>query len=102
MASILIEKKENIAYITLNRPEKFNAFNREMALLLQTILDDCANDNSVRCLYITGNGKAFCAGQDLAELVGDNAPTLAQILSEHYNPIVIKMNRLEKKHLKHS
>ena len=96
MASILIEKKENIAYITLNRPEKFNAFNREMALLLQTILDDCANDNSVRCLYITGNGKAFCAGQDLAELVGDNAPTLAQILSEHYNPIVIKMRNLPK------
>ena len=96
MASILIEKKENIAYITLNRPEKFNAFNREMALLLQTILDDCANDNSVRCLCITGNGKAFCAGQDLAELVGDNAPTLAQILSEHYNPIVIKMRNLPK------
>ncbi|MFY8090670.1 MAG: enoyl-CoA hydratase-related protein [Chitinophagaceae bacterium] len=96
MASILIEKKENIAYITLNRPEKFNAFNREMALLLQTILDDCANDNSVRCLYITGNGKAFCAGQDLAELVGDNAPTLAQILSEHYNPIVLKMRNLPK------
>ncbi len=96
MSSILIEKNDGIAYITLNRPEKFNAFNREMALLLQSILDDCANDDAIRCIYLTGNGKAFCAGQDLAELVGDNAPTLAQILSEHYNPIVSKMRNLPK------
>jgi 2-(1,2-epoxy-1,2-dihydrophenyl)acetyl-CoA isomerase len=96
MASVLFEKKDGIAYITLNRPEKFNAFNREMALLLQSILDDCQTDESVRCVYLTGNGKAFSAGQDLAELVGDNAPTLAQILSEHYNPIVIKMRNLSK------
>ncbi|MFY8128330.1 MAG: enoyl-CoA hydratase-related protein [Chitinophagaceae bacterium] len=96
MSSVLLEKKEGIAFITLNRPEKFNAFNREMALRLQQILDDCSLDENIRCIYLTGNGKAFSAGQDLAELVGENAPTLAQILSEHYNPIVMKMRNLPK------
>jgi len=65
MASILFEIKNSVAIITLNRPEKFNSFNREMALLLQQKLDDCANDKNVRAIYLTGNGKAFCAGQDL-------------------------------------
>jgi 2-(1,2-epoxy-1,2-dihydrophenyl)acetyl-CoA isomerase len=94
--SVLFEIKNNIAFITLNRPEKFNAFNKEMSLLLQDILDNCATNNAIRCLYITGNGKAFSAGQDLSELVQDNAPTLAQILSQHYNPIIIKLKELPK------
>ena len=50
MSSILFEIKNNIAFITLNRPEKFNSFNREMALLLQTKLDECASLHEVRCV----------------------------------------------------
>lgn len=96
MSSILFEIKNNIAIITLNRPEKFNSFNREMALLLQSVLDKCSTDENVRCVYITGAGKAFCAGQDLAELIGDNAPSTEKILREHYNPIVSKIRNLEK------
>jgi 2-(1,2-epoxy-1,2-dihydrophenyl)acetyl-CoA isomerase len=96
MSSILFEIKNAIAFITLNRPEKFNSFNREMALLLQSKLDECASNEEIRCVYLTGAGKAFCAGQDIAELVGENKMELAQILSEHYNPIVQRIRDLQK------
>ncbi len=96
MPSILFEVNNNIAFITLNRPEKFNAFNREMALLLQAHLDECAALPGIRCVFITGAGKAFCAGQDISELVGDDKIEIGQILSEHYNPIVKKIRQLAK------
>jgi 2-(1,2-epoxy-1,2-dihydrophenyl)acetyl-CoA isomerase len=95
MSSILFEIKDSIGYITLNRPDKFNSFNREMALQMQEVLDKC-KDKSVRCVYITGTGKAFSAGQDIGELVGENAVEIKQILSEHYNPIVTRIRKLEK------
>ncbi len=96
MPSILYEIKNSVAYIILNRPEKFNAFNREMAMLLQNTLDDCATNNNIRSVYITGAGKAFCAGQDISELVGENKIELKQILAEHYNPIVKQIRNLPK------
>ncbi len=96
MSSILFEIKNSIAFITLNRPDKFNSFNREMALLLQSKLDECASLHEIRCVYITGAGKAFSAGQDIGELVGDDKIELAQILSEHYNPIVKRIRNLPK------
>lgn len=96
MLSILFEIKENIGFITLNRPEKLNSFNREMALLLQSKLDECASLKEVRCVYITGAGKGFSAGQDLAELTSDHPPTMTQILSEHYNPVVDKIRKMPK------
>jgi 2-(1,2-epoxy-1,2-dihydrophenyl)acetyl-CoA isomerase len=96
MNPILFEIKNAVAIIRLNRPEKFNAFNREMALLLQKMLDDCAADNNIRCIYLTGNGKAFCAGQDLGELMQENAPGFDKILSEHYNPIITRIRNIEK------
>jgi 2-(1,2-epoxy-1,2-dihydrophenyl)acetyl-CoA isomerase len=95
MSSILFEQKGPIAFITLNRPEKFNAFNREMALLLQEKLDVC-KDPAIRAVLITGAGKAFCAGQDLAEVVDPNGPGMNRILGEHYNPIVSRIRKLEK------
>jgi 2-(1,2-epoxy-1,2-dihydrophenyl)acetyl-CoA isomerase len=96
MASILFEIKKSVAIITLNRPEKFNSFNREMALLLQETLDDCATDKNIRAIYLTGNGRAFCAGQDLGELMGENPPGFEVILREHYNPIIDKIRTIEK------
>ena len=96
MSSILFEIKNNIGCITLNRPDKFNSFNREMALQLQQLLDDCNNDKSIRAIYLTGNGKAFCAGQDLGELTGENPPPFEQILSEHYNPIITRLRNIAK------
>ncbi|MBL0146946.1 MAG: enoyl-CoA hydratase/isomerase family protein [Chitinophagaceae bacterium] len=96
MPSILFEIKNSVAFITLNRPDKFNSFNREMALLLQSKLDECASNNEIRAVYLTGSGKAFCAGQDIGELVGEAKIEIAQILSEHYNPIVKKIRDLQK------
>lgn len=96
MTSILFEIKDSIAYITLNRPEKFNAFNREMAFTLQEKLDECEVNISIRCVVITGNGKAFSAGQDLAEVVDPEGPGMEKILSEHYNPIVSQIRKLNK------
>jgi 2-(1,2-epoxy-1,2-dihydrophenyl)acetyl-CoA isomerase len=96
MSSIIFEIKNAVAVITLNRPEKFNSFNRETALRLQAHLDECASLHEVRCVYITGAGKAFCAGQDISELVGDDKIEIQQILSEHYNPIVKRIRNLPK------
>ncbi|MBR2648521.1 MAG: 2-(1,2-epoxy-1,2-dihydrophenyl)acetyl-CoA isomerase [Sediminibacterium sp.] len=96
MDPILLHIENNIAFITLNRPDKLNSFNREMALQLQSVLDDCENNESIRALYITGNGKGFCAGQDLAEVVDPNGPGMQRILSEHYNPIVTRMRKIPK------
>lgn len=96
MSSILFEIKNGVAYITLNRPEKFNSFNREMALLMQAKLDEATSLHEVRCVYISGMGKAFSAGQDISELVGENKIEISQVLSEHYNPIVKRIRNLPK------
>ena len=95
MASIEFDIKDGIATIVLNRPEKLNAFNREMALLLQEQLDRC-KESDVRCVYLTGAGKAFSAGQDLAEVADPEGPGMQRILTEHYNPIVIRIRELQK------
>lgn len=97
MSSILLKIENKIAWITLNRPEVFNSFNREMALLLQKTLDDCETDPNVRAIVITGNGKAFCAGQDLKEVTSPELnPGFRKILEEHYNPIITRIRNIEK------
>ncbi|MDY8134586.1 enoyl-CoA hydratase-related protein [Aquimarina sp. 2201CG5-10] len=97
MPSIEIHIENNIARIALNRPESFNSFNREMALLLQSILDDCKTNDEVRAIIITGNGKAFCAGQDLKEVTSPELnPGFRKILEEHYNPIIQRIRAIEK------
>jgi len=95
MSSILFEIKDAIGIITLNRPDKLNVFNREMALLMQEKLDECKNDG-VRCVYITGAGKGFSAGQDLEEVVDPNGPNVTSILAEHFNPIIRLIRKMEK------
>jgi 2-(1,2-epoxy-1,2-dihydrophenyl)acetyl-CoA isomerase len=96
MDSIIFEITNGVACLVLNRPEKFNAFNREMALLLQAMLDECAAVDTIRCVYITGAGKAFSAGQDIAELTGPAKVEIKQILAEQYNPIVKRIRNLPK------
>lgn len=95
MASILFDVKDSVATITLNRPDKYNAFNREMALLLQAKLDACTA-KEIRCVLITGSEKAFCSGQDLEEVVDPAGPKIEHIVSEHYNPIITRIRKLEK------
>lgn len=96
MSSVLFEVKEHIAFVTLNRPDKLNAFNREMALRLQDVLTECTQANNIRCVYLTGAGRAFSAGQDLEEVTGPDAPNVTTILVEHYNPIIRSIRRLDK------
>ena len=95
--SILLKVENNVAFITLNRPEVFNSFNREMALKLQSILDDCETNDVVRAIVLSGNGKAFCAGQDLKEVTDpDLNPGFKKILEEHYNPIITRIRTIKK------
>ena len=97
MSSIQIKIENGVAWITLNRPETFNSFNREMALSLQSTLDDCESNKEVRAIVLTGNGKAFCAGQDLNEVTSPELnPGFRKILEEHYNPIVQRIRQIEK------
>ncbi len=94
MSSILFEIKNNIAHISLNRPDKFNSFDKEMTMAMQDALTTCANNGAIRAVLITGNGKAFCAGQDLAEATSDAFPGFTEVVSKHYNPIIAQMRSL--------
>jgi len=91
-----ITKKNGVCELRLNRPDVFNSFNKAMAMALQKALDDCESDPEVRAIVITGEGKAFCAGQDLAEATDPNGPELQSIVKEHYNPIIRRIREIEK------
>ncbi|MDF2436969.1 MAG: enoyl-CoA hydratase/carnithine racemase [Bacteroidota bacterium] len=90
------ETEGSVLKITLNRPDKFNSFNREMALELQSALDRAQIDKSIRAVFLTGEGKAFCAGQDLSEAMDKSGPGIERIVREHYNPIILKIRNVEK------
>ncbi|MEN9304419.1 MAG: hypothetical protein RL264_2848 [Bacteroidota bacterium] len=85
-----------VCTLTLNRPAVFNSFNQAMAFQLQAALDDCATNDEVRVIVIRGEGKAFCAGQDLAEATDPNGPDMNSIVKDHYNPIILKIRNIEK------
>jgi 2-(1,2-epoxy-1,2-dihydrophenyl)acetyl-CoA isomerase len=91
-----INQVGGVLTLTLHRPDKFNSFHRAMAFELQDYLDQAQEDESVRCVVLTGSGRAFCAGQDLAEVVDPEGPKLTTILQEHYNPIVVRLRELQK------
>ena len=94
--SILYQFSEGVATLTLNRPQVYNSFTREMALRLIGHLEACAADPAVRAVLLTGSGKAFCAGQDLQEVIDPEGPSLTNILKEHYNPIILAIRHMEK------
>ena len=83
--SIIIEDLGAVRQITLNRPQAFNSFDREMGATFQSALDDAGNDDGVRCIVITGEGRAFCAGQDLKEVTAPDAPNFKVIVEQTYN-----------------
>jgi 2-(1,2-epoxy-1,2-dihydrophenyl)acetyl-CoA isomerase len=94
--TLIQEFNNGVCTLTLNRPQVFNSFNKEMALALQQALDDCEKDESVRAIVIKGEGKAFCAGQDLAEATDPNGPEMQSIVKDHYNPIIERIRKIEK------
>lgn len=93
-----IEKELNhqVLVLKLNRPEMLNSFHREMALMLQNYLDEAQSNEEIRAVLLTGNGRAFCAGQDLQEATSAEGPALQRIVKEHYNPIIEKIRNLKK------
>ncbi|MGV3630530.1 MAG: enoyl-CoA hydratase-related protein [Bacteroidota bacterium] len=93
---IIKKIEKGVCYLNLNRPEVFNSFNAKMALLLQEELIFASKNNQVRAIVISGTGKAFCAGQDLAEAVDPNGPALQDIVKKHYNPIIELIRNIEK------
>lgn len=96
MSNINFKIENGVGIITLNRPDKFNSFVRQMAFDLQVRLDECEANPEVRAIYLTGEGKAFCAGQDLAEAIDPNQTDLNKIVEEHYNPIIERLRTIEK------
>jgi len=84
-----------VAWLTMERPDKYNAVTREMAMGLQEALDAAAADDEVRAIVLTGAGKAFCAGQDLKEAT-DPGIELQRIVKEHYNPLIQRIRTIEK------
>jgi 2-(1,2-epoxy-1,2-dihydrophenyl)acetyl-CoA isomerase len=94
--TIKFEQIDGVAIINLNRPTVLNSFNREMALEMQKRLDECRDNSQIRAILITGEGRAFCAGQDLAEAISKEGPELQKIVKEHYNPIIEKIRNIEK------
>ncbi len=94
--TLIQDFKNGVCTLTLNRPQVFNSFNKEMALSLQKALDECEKDDSVRAIVIKGEGKAFCAGQDLAEATDPNGPEMQSIVKDHYNPIIERIRNIEK------
>jgi 2-(1,2-epoxy-1,2-dihydrophenyl)acetyl-CoA isomerase len=96
--SIIRTAAEGVATITLNRPDVLNSFDRAMARELQATLTGLAADDSVRAVLLTGAGRAFCAGQDLAEAMPKDGvlPDLGDFVRTTWNPIIMAIRTLEK------
>ncbi|MBK7244327.1 MAG: enoyl-CoA hydratase/isomerase family protein [Saprospiraceae bacterium] len=89
-------KSNGIATITLQRSLAYNSLNHEMAIDFQRALDKAGAESDVRVVVITGTGKAFCAGQDLNEMVGPKAPSIKTVLTNNHDPIVRKIRSIKK------
>jgi len=99
MAPILVSRDSGVVSLTLNRPDKLNAFNPEMHKLLREALEKARDDAAVRAVLLTGSGRGFCAGQDLSErnVSADAAPIdLSVSLGSNYNPLVRRLRALPK------
>ncbi len=96
MNSILFSVENGVGRITFNRPQVFNSMHHAMRMEILEALDTCANDPAIRAVYLTGTGKAFCAGEDLQEVTDPNGPSLAEIIATGYNPMVLKIRNMDK------
>ncbi|MFO0070511.1 MAG: enoyl-CoA hydratase-related protein, partial [Gemmatimonas sp.] len=98
-STLLVARANGVLTLTLNRPDVLNSFTRSMAAALQAALAEAAADDAVRAVVITGAGRGFCAGQDLAEALprdGGPIPDIGEIVAECYNPIIRAIRTLEK------
>ena len=99
--ALMVETAGNICTITLNRPESLNALNEAMTTELAAVIRQLQQDESVRCVILTGAGRAFSSGQDLGDLqkkysTPDHVPHLADDLRRRYDPIILGLRELRK------
>ena len=94
--SIKFSINEGVATICLNRPDVFNAFNEEQSFEMQSALKAVKKDDKIRVLVITGEGRAFCSGQDLKSIAGSKNRSLSESLYKRYNPMIKALRNLEK------
>lgn len=92
--TIRYEVKDAIAWIYLNRPDSLNAFVAQMNREVKNAVKTASNDEQVRCIVITGEGRAFCSGQDLSEV--DEKMDHGQVLRDHYGPMIKQIRQCEK------
>lgn len=96
---ILVHNEAGVKWVTLFRPKKYNSFTEPMALELQRVLGEAAEEEAVRCVVIQAAGKAFCAGQDLGEVTErqkDPSYSIAETVRTSYNPLVLAIRSLPK------
>ena len=93
--NIIFSINNGVGKITLNRPDVLNSFNTAMGAEVQDALDQCAADKMVRAVLLTGEGRGFCAGQDLEEAISPDAK-IENVVRNTYNPIVNKIRNIEK------
>lgn len=97
MTTLLVTIDSGVMNIRLNRPDVFNACNNAMTTELQQVLEEARTNDTVRCIVLTGSGRAFCSGQDLKEAPGSEGQgTLRDALEQRYNPIIRAMTSLPK------
>src|SRR6476620_5611258 len=100
MADVLLEVADGVATVTFNRPEAMNSLDIATKEALLAALRQAAEDSAVRCVVLTGTGRAFCVGQDLKEhvqlLQAGATDTLFSTVDAHYNPIVSTIVGMEK------
>jgi 2-(1,2-epoxy-1,2-dihydrophenyl)acetyl-CoA isomerase len=96
MDDILVEERAGYRVITLNRPQRLNAFTEAMHVALRAALDAAEADTDCRALLLTGAGRGFCAGQDLNDRLSQagETPVLGGALEAYYNPLVRKLRAL--------
>lgn len=96
---VILTMDGGVATVRLNRPDAMNAVNDATKLALRSTLQQVADDPAVRCVVLTGTGRAFCVGQDLKEHIGwlrQGAGSLSDTVTEHYNPIVTLLATMNK------
>ncbi|SCK32204.1 enoyl-CoA hydratase-related protein [Streptomyces sp. WMMB 322] len=97
--TVLYDVTEGLATVTLNRPDAMNALDNELKSALRDTLREAAEDEAVRAVLLTGNGRAFCVGQDLKEHIGalqDGGGNALSTVEDHYNPITLALAGMPK------
>ena len=97
--TVLYDVSDGLATVTLNRPEAMNALNHETKEALRDALTEAGSDTAVRAVLLTGNGRAFCVGQDLKEHIGalqTHGGDALTTVADHYNPITLAIATMPK------